>query len=83
MTKKEFDAAVTIAKDGPSLAHELDNMDTLFDGFALASFEAVTCTLDQVAMLIRWQCHQLNGQWDMEAMNEIRTHGRKRFMVTA
>jgi hypothetical protein len=34
-----------------------------------------------VAKLIRWQAMQFNGEWNAEALNEVATIGRKKFMV--
>jgi hypothetical protein len=41
----------------------------------------VTVTTRALAMLIRWQCVQFNGQIHAESMDEIATLGRKRFNV--
>ena len=78
MTKPELAKAFEIAKSDQDLTHE--DID-LFDGFGLPDFQKVTCTLRQVAGLIRWQAQYMTGGWDMSAINEIRTCGRSRFMV--
>ena len=53
----------------------------LFDGYAYPDFDPVTCTIKQVAALMRWQARYLNGNWDMEEINDIREVGRAKFMV--
>jgi len=78
MTKNELSDAFTLAQSPDTLGNaEMD----LFYGFGLPGFAPVYCTLRDVARLIRWQCSQLNGGWDREALQEIATHGRKRFQV--
>jgi len=78
MNKKEFCEAVAIAKSDADLTKEDTNM---FLGFGLVDFEPVTVTLKQVAHLIRWQAQYMNGQWDEYALNEVRTYGRRRFVI--
>lgn len=80
MTKDEFKAAVQIAQSNKNL----DNVDDshLF-GFGLREFKPTATTLDAVAKTIRWQAAQWDGGWDMEALNEVLTFGRKKFMVIA
>jgi hypothetical protein len=61
---------------------DLDIADlAIFDGFGLPGFTPVTVTTRALAMLIRWQCVQLNGQISAEALDEIATLGRTRFAV--
>lgn len=61
---------------------DLDLADlAIFDGFGLPGFKPVTVTTRALAMLIRWQCVQLNGQINSEALDEIATLGRTRFNV--
>jgi len=61
---------------------DLDVADlSIFDGFGLAGFKPVTVTTRALAMLIRWQCVQFNGQINSEALDEIATLGRTRFSV--
>ena len=78
MKTSDLDRALAIARsDRP-----LDVADlSLFDGFGLPDFRPVTCTLEALAMLIRWQCFRLDGSVDGEALQEIATHGRRRFHV--
>ena len=85
MTKSELSAALAIANDRTRRfiddegRHLVDT--SIFDGFGLEGFQPVTCTLDQLAALIRWQCFCLNGSIDGDNLNEIATVGRKKFSV--
>ena len=78
MNKSEFQAAFEIAKSNAELGQD---PIYAFDGFGFDSFQPVVCTLRQVARLMRWQALQLNGQWDMAALSEIREAGRKKFEI--
>lgn len=80
MTKDEFKAAVQIAKSNKDLSSVDDSH--LF-GFGLRDFKPTATTLDAVAKTIRWQAATFNGGWDMEALNEILTFGRKKFTIIA
>ena len=78
MTKQEFARAFMIAKGGQDLTNSsIDH----FYGFGLPDFGKTTCTVDQLARLIRYQAQYLSGGWDMDALNEVREYGRKRFEV--
>ncbi len=74
----DLDAALAIARSDRPL-----NMDDLsiFDGFGLADFKPVTCTIEALAMLVRWQCVCFDGSIDAENLQEIATVGRHRFTV--
>ena len=74
----QFNQAFELAKAKVEL---LDVDFGLFDGCAYPDFEPVTCTIKQVAALMRWQARYLNGNWDMEEINDIREVGRAKFMV--
>ncbi len=77
MTTAEFKEAVEIAASSIELNHCL----SIFDGFGLPGFRPITVTLFQVARLIRWQALQINGEWDNEALNDVRNFGRCRFVI--
>jgi len=78
MTTQEFKAAFAIAKQ----SHDMPPEDiSMFDGFGLPDFQPVTVTLPQLASLIRWQAACFNGSWDATALEEIRSCGRRRFVV--
>jgi hypothetical protein len=53
----------------------------MFGGFGLYGFEPVTCTLDQLAKLIGYQCIQFNGELCAKALDEIWQHRRKFLIV--
>ena len=78
MRKAELSAALKLAQTDTDLANE---DISIFDGFGLQDFKPVTCTIPQLARLIRWQCFVLNGTIDGQALNEIAFHGKKRFVV--
>ena len=78
MKTTDLDKALAVARsDVPLNMADL----ALFDGFALPTFRPVTCTVEALAMLIRWQCICLDGSIDGEALQEIATVGRHRFTV--
>ena len=54
---------------------------SIFAGFALRDFRPIHTTIDAVAALINWQCLQFNGQYDLIALDEIASHGRKKFII--
>ncbi len=79
MKLRDFNQAVTIAK---SKAVDLTNVDdSHLHGCALPGFVPVVTNLSAVAKLIRWQCGQLNGQWDMEEMQNMWLIARYRFLA--
>lgn len=77
MTKAEFNCAFELARDRSVDFSDAD--DSHLHGCALPGFERVTTTIGPVAKLIRWQCLQFNGQWDQEALNEMRAIARYKF----
>ena len=78
MTAQQLSEAVTVAR-----SHARLNLEDLaiFDGFGLAGFKPIVCTLDALAMLVRWQCVCFDGSIDHEALNEIANLGRHRFHI--
>jgi hypothetical protein len=85
MTKSQLDAAMKVAQD-KTVKFVNDNGQhlediTICDGFGLSDFGNITCTIRQLAFLIRWQCFRLNGSIDSESLQEIVTHGRRKFTV--
>jgi len=74
----DLDRALAIARSDARL--NLADL-ALFDGFALPDFRPVTCTVEALAMLIRWQCVCFDGSIDGAALQEIATVGRYRFTV--
>lgn len=78
MNAAEFKSAFALAKTNEDLSNEDISM---FDGFALKNFTPIACTERQVAALMRWQARYFNGNWDSEALTEIKNNGRRRFTV--
>jgi len=78
MKATDLDAALAIARSDRPL--NLDDL-SLFDGFGLPDFQPVTCTVEALAMLVRWQCVCFNRSIDSEAFDEIARLGRHRFTV--
>ena len=79
MTLAQFQKAFAIANDA---SIDLSNVDdSILFGCGLLQFEPVYTTLEAVAKLIRWQAMQFNGEWNAEALNEVTTIGRKKFMI--
>ena len=78
MKASDLDSALALARsDAPLSVTDL----ALFDGFALPDFGQVTCTVEALAMLVRWQCVCFDGSIDGAALQEIATVGRHRFTV--
>ena len=78
MKTSDLDKALKLARsDVPLNIEDL----SIFDGFGLPDFKPITCTVEALAMLIRWQCFCLNGSIDAEALQEVATCGRHRFHV--
>jgi hypothetical protein len=73
----QFRAAFALADSDAELNGDL----TPTFGFGLHDFQPVTVRLEDVAELIRWQAKCLDGTWDMEALDEVRRHGRRKFIV--
>lgn len=76
MNKQEFKQAFKLAQSAADLSKV--STDHLF-GCGLRDFQPTVTTLDAVAALLRWQGLMFNGQWDMEAVNDIEYISRKKF----
>jgi hypothetical protein len=79
MTTKQLEAALSMAVNDQRSMIDEDIMQ--FDGFGLKNFEPVTCTLRQLAALVRWQCVRYNGTVDSDALQEVAESGRRAFTV--
>ena len=68
MKTADLDRALALARSEAQL-----NMADLsiFDGFALPDFRPVTCTVEALAMLVRWQCVCFDGSIDAEALQDF------------
>jgi hypothetical protein len=78
MKTADLDRALALARSEASL--NVADL-SIFDGFALPDFRPVTCTVEALAMLVRWQCVCFDGSIDAEALQELATCGRRRFLV--
>jgi len=80
MTKQEFKRAFALAQSDVDLIEHVDL--AVFDGCGLPDFQPVAVTTAQVAGLIRWQGQYIfGGGFDMEAVNEVRQIGRRKFEI--
>ena len=77
MNATQFRAAFKLADSDAEIGGNMN----LLCRFALRNFQPVTVRVEDVARLIRWQAKCLNGTWDMEALDEVRRHGRRKFIV--
>lgn len=78
MKAANLDRALAIARsDTPLNVADL----AIFDGYGLPDFRPVTCTVEALAMLLRWECVCLDGSVDAEALQQIAQLGRHRFTV--
>ena len=76
MTKQQMSQAMELAYS----KEDLSNVDiSIFDGYGLADFGSVFCTIRQVARLIRWQCIQWNGELDAHEWDALCWAARNRF----
>lgn len=75
MTTKQFNEAVKLSATYPEA-------DTLcFDGFGLPDFKPVYVTLKQVAALINWQARFFDGNFDQEALAEVKRYSKNKFLI--
>lgn len=85
MRKSELAAALAMAQDKnvrfiDDKGKHLEDI-SIFDGFGFSNFQPITCTLRQLAFLVRWQCVKMNGTIDANNLNDIAIIGRKKFTV--
>ena len=80
MNKTEFKVAYEIAKEIRPKEFDYNILDR-FTGFGLLDFEPIYTSLKEVAILIRYQALQLNGEYDNEALGEIIEAGRRKFKI--
>lgn len=78
MKATQLQAALDIARSDAAL--NIEDIG-IFDGYGLRGFEPITCTVEALAMLIRWECVQLNGEINAEALAELARVGRHKFTV--
>ena len=68
MNIHDMNEAILIAKSDADLDHL---SISAFDGYAIKGFQAIECTVEQVAKLIRYQARYFNGDWDQRAIDEV------------
>lgn len=78
MTARQFELSLALCDFG-SYDHAADI--NVFDGFGYSTFPPVYVSIDQVAALIAYQAKQMNGDYDQQALADIRTAGRNRFQI--
>jgi len=78
MSKTELAKAVKIVTEDKVIP---DQDLSIFMCFALPTFKPVVCTLQLLASLISYQCLQMNGALDMQALNEIAVEGKRKFII--
>ena len=80
MKTADLDTALGIARsDRPLTVADL----AIFDGYGLPDFQPITCTVEALAMLVRWECLCFDGSVDGAALQGIADRGRHRFTVLA
>ena len=83
MSKAEFSRAQSCLqrmRDNDTLDLMTFMQTIKFDGFGLPDFEPVQCTIEEVAQLIGYQCIQLNGALDQDALRVI-WEARRKFHI--
>jgi len=80
MDKEQLSKALEISKDRAGIDFAKTNLH-LFDGFGLNDFKPIVVRLEDVADLIRWQCSQLDGGFNLDNLHEIAKFGKTRFIV--
>ena len=78
MNASQLQTALAIARSDAAL--NVEDL-SIFEGYALPGFKPVTCTIEALAMLIRWQCVCLDGSIDATELNELAHIARHRFTV--
>jgi len=79
MTLQQAQTAFELAQNFDISLENVD-IDHLY-GFGLADFKPVHTTIQAVARMMRWQGAMMNGNWDMEAIDEVCQLGRSRFLI--
>ena len=78
MKATDLDTALAIARSDRAL--NIEDL-AIFDGYGLPDFQPITCTVEALAMLLRWECLCFNGSVDGAALHLIAERGRHRFTV--
>lgn len=80
MNRNEFKKAVSMIKDKDIINMSLESIDCFY-GCACEDFTTTNCTIKQVAKLIRYQCLYMNGDLDMNELNNIEYISKKKFKI--
>lgn len=67
MTIKQFEQCFNHARKYPNSRRDL----SVFLGYGLPGYKSVTCTIDDFAALISYQCRAFDGSFDMVALSEL------------
>lgn len=68
MTSQQFAEAFKLAANGDELTGDV----SIFNGYGLQEFTPIVATKADLALLIRWQALQFNGQWDNQELTSIK-----------
>lgn len=77
MTNQEFQDCFKLAQNGEELAGDISR----FNGYGLREFRPLVATKAELALLIRWQALQFNGQWDSSELTDIKNSLRRKLTL--
>jgi len=78
MTKVEFKKSLEIAQSDRNLSH-ITGEKLL--GYGLSEFRPTVTTIDEVALMIRWQTIMFNGYVNMEELNSLFQIAKRKFLI--
>ena len=78
MKAYQLQDAIDLARSGAPL--QIEDL-AVFEGYGFPDFKPIACTVEALAMLIRWECVQFDGLLDAEALVQIEHVGRRKFTV--
>lgn len=77
MTTKQLHEAMELARAGRGSMNDID----IFNGFGLPTFRKVTCSIEALAGLLRWQCFRFDGSIDEGELEIIAQMGKHKFII--
>lgn len=80
MTKTEFKKVWNRANKDVDTLYTID--DSILHGCALPDFTPVSVSVEVAAIFLRRHAMQLNGEWDMLAVNEVKEYFTSNRKVT-
>ena len=80
MKVAEFQAAVIIAKADVTIDPVKHSIDEFY-GCGIKGFEPIVVTLEQVAMMVRWQAACLDGSWDENEIENCKCIAKRKFIL--